>query len=44
MKKKDKISMVRQNYPLIHYRDTGDHRILESDWTRDTPGLTQPKV
>ena len=36
--------MLRQRYELIPYRDIDDQRILESNWTHGTPGLTQTKV
>ena len=36
--------MVRQRYELISIRDIYDQRILESDWSKSTPGLTQPRV
>lgn len=38
--KKDKMTMVRQRYQLIPSGDQGQ-RILESDWTTDTPSHTQ---
>lgn len=31
-------------YQLIPSRDFADQRILQSDWTKDTHGYTQPKV
>ena len=36
--------MFQQRNQLISSRDTDDQRILESDWTRGTPGHTQPRV
>ena len=36
--------MSQQRNQLISSRNTDDQRILESDWTRGTPGHTQPRV
>ena len=39
-KKKDKMTMVWQRYQMITFGDQ-DKKILESDWTIDTPSHTQ---
>ena len=31
-------------YQLISFGDTGDQRILQSDWTKEITSHTQPKV
>ena len=36
------MTMVRQRYQLTPSRDIKNHRILESNWTRGTPGQTHP--
>ena len=38
------MTMFCQVYQLIHSRDIDEQRILESNWIRGTPGLTQTKV
>ena len=39
------ISMQKNlRYQLIPSRDNDDQRIMQSDWTRDTPDHTQPKA
>ena len=36
--------MIRQSVKLISSRYKDDQRILESNWTRGTPDLTQQKL
>ena len=38
------MTLARQRYQLIPSRNTDGQKILESDWTRGTPGHTQPKM
>ena len=44
IKRKDKMTMVRQKYQLTPKRDTDEQKILEFDCTTDTPGYIQVKV
>ena len=36
--------MFRQRHQMILSREIGDQISLQSDWKRDTPGHTYPKV
>ena len=40
----DYIHAKKLRYQLIISRYTDDKRIMQTDWTRDTNGHTQPKV
>ena len=38
------MTIVRKNYQLIPSKDINNKKILGSDWTKCTPGHTQPRV